>query len=293
MIKEKRYKEFFLTLILSVFFIIFIPFIYPIIKSTTALTSSTTALTSSTTAATNATANISYALSGFGITQNGYYFSNNNLMQWGTSYFDAIKLLLIKFNGFNIINIGSTHAVFIYFLLCFIIMAEISLYILLIEKSIWKNIMLITAAMIVLPYISCDYKLIYCFLPLYFFFKEKREKSDLIYLILFILILIPKKYYIFQGIETDAVSRVCSLMNIFTYWTNNNYNVAKTIEFYKQFPSIHFPGLSIDTLLNPIILTIFIIKIQIDGIKQLMLNPKPFQTIKQNFIYYFSKKNHS
>ncbi len=72
----------------------------------------------------------------------------------------------------------------------------IAVYILFIEKQLWKKLALLVIAMNLLPYVSADYKLIQFFIPLYFFInKKERSRLDLIYVILFSLLLIPKNYF--------------------------------------------------------------------------------------------------
>lgn len=89
------------------------------------------------------------------------------------------------------------------------------------EKLFWKQLFLITSYMVFIPPAVYDYKLIFLFLPLWFFVnsegKSKFAKFDLAYAILFSLFLIPKYFVIPQflwGIEGRAFS-ISLILNIF------------------------------------------------------------------------------
>lgn len=70
------------------------------------------------------------------------------------------------------------------------------------EAVFWKKIALLTLYMSVFPYIIFDYKLIFLFIPLWFFVNsEEKSRFDLIYTIFFGLLLIPKKQLIFFPIN--------------------------------------------------------------------------------------------
>jgi hypothetical protein len=55
----------------------------------------------------------------------------------------------------------------------------------------------LNVAMLLLPPISANYKLLHLFIPLYIFVNnEQRSKFDILYLLLFGLLLIPKDVFI-------------------------------------------------------------------------------------------------
>jgi len=61
--------------------------------------------------------------------------------------------------------------------------------------------------MLLIPISVYDYKLIFLFVPLYFFVNEKQpSKFDKIYTILFGLLLIPKHYWIVPLDELNRLS---------------------------------------------------------------------------------------
>jgi hypothetical protein len=73
--------------------------------------------------------------------------------------------------------------------------AALSYYILRIERAPWKRVALLVCAMCLLPYTSTDYKLLHFFFPIFLFVNHPQpEKYDMLYAVLFGLLLIPKSY---------------------------------------------------------------------------------------------------
>lgn len=63
------------------------------------------------------------------------------------------------------------------------------------EKIFWKRIALLTLYVLVMPFVTFDYRLIFLFIPLWLFVKAREHcKFDLVYAILFGLLLIPKRF---------------------------------------------------------------------------------------------------
>lgn len=97
-----------------------------------------------------------------------------------------------------------------YALFACLFFSGIVLYILYIEKILWKKIALLTASMILLPYISFDHKLLHVYLPFFIFVntlanidtKSYLSKSDILYTVIFALLLIPKNYYSIYWVES-------------------------------------------------------------------------------------------
>lgn len=109
-----------------------------------------------------------------------------------SSLFQALKLIYY--------NAGLTATDFLVKIYGFIIFfgTLITVYFAWKETVFWKRIALLTLYMSVFPYIIFDYKLIFLFIPLWFFVNsEEKSRFDLIYTILFGLLLIPKKQLIF------------------------------------------------------------------------------------------------
>lgn len=65
------------------------------------------------------------------------------------------------------------------------------------EKVLWKQVSLLTFCALITPYIMIDYKLLFLFVPIGLFVNTKEKtKFDLVYAILFGLLLIPKNVII-------------------------------------------------------------------------------------------------
>lgn len=95
----------------------------------------------------------------------------------------------------------------IYSLVSLITFGFIAIYIWVIEKSFWKCVALIVFSMNLLPHVSADYKLIHIFFPMLLFFQSaEKNKGDLLFSILFSLLLIPKSYYYFVFPESARVA---------------------------------------------------------------------------------------
>jgi hypothetical protein len=98
-----------------------------------------------------------------------------------------------------------TRVLSIYIKLILIIFIALAGYVVFIEKIFWKKVSILIFAMILLPHISADYRLIYIFMPLFLFINSaERDKYDMFYVIAFGLLLIPKDYYIFSKAISDS-----------------------------------------------------------------------------------------
>lgn len=132
-----------------------------------------------------------------------YVYNNNNHfgMFNGSSLFMPLKLF---FTRWSIHPVMSTNVlVNIYGYLSFFITA-ITIFFAYKEKTFWKQISILTLYMLLIPYLVNDYKLIFLFVPIWLFIKEKEKSNfDLAYAILFGLLLIPKNIvfldYLFLG----------------------------------------------------------------------------------------------
>ena len=123
----------------------------------------------------------------YGIGDGGLHFSS--------SLYGLIKVFLYNF-GFSakaqIANFFSMY--FIFVLLSALAM---SLYFIFVKNSFWKKVALIIIMITLLPFQSGDYKLMHFYIPMMLFIdSEKSEGKDLMFCILFGLLLIPKNYYV-------------------------------------------------------------------------------------------------
>lgn len=131
------------------------------------------------------------------------YDNDNRGMIESSSLFAALKFLLCSYNQI----ISSSLLEKIYSYLGFII-TSIIIFFAYREKTYWKTITLLTLHMLLVPYIICDYKLIFLFVPIWLFANaEEKTGFDVVYTILFGLLLIPKKIFTLW-IHTGTVSQL-------------------------------------------------------------------------------------
>lgn len=118
------------------------------------------------------------------------YSQNNYGMYGSSSLFMVLKLLLTRLTATPIIAPAFLVEIYKYLSL---FAGGIILFFVAKEKVFWKQISLLTLQMLLLPYLTNDYKLIFLFVPIWLFVNAKiKSKYDLVYTILFGLLLIPK-----------------------------------------------------------------------------------------------------
>lgn len=92
----------------------------------------------------------------------------------------------------------------------------VALYVIIVEKSLWKRIAILTLSMIFFPYVTGDYRLLHLYIPMWLFLNsEEKSEADLLYTILFALLLIPKAYYLIKG--DISVSVILNPLIIFLF----------------------------------------------------------------------------
>lgn len=128
------------------------------------------------------------------------YVIDNRGLEFGHTLYGLLKLrffVYYKSTAITDVTLKKVTEIFNYYSkLQISIFAVLSAYIIFVEKELWKKIALLVIAMNLLPYVSADYKLVQFFIPLYLFINKKGiSKLDLIYVILFSLLLVPKNYY--------------------------------------------------------------------------------------------------
>jgi hypothetical protein len=110
-----------------------------------------------------------------------------------SSIFMPLKAILVYFTDSQAVTVLFVK---IYDYFCYLATAITAIFIWR-EKTFWKQLTLLINNFILLPYITYDYKLIFLFIPIWFWVNEKRKsKFDYAYLILFAIVLIPKSIVI-------------------------------------------------------------------------------------------------
>ncbi len=120
------------------------------------------------------------------------------------SLFGIIRLFLqSSFPAWYFPNIKGVMQIYMLFSLVFF--SFIAAYIYFIEKTVWRQVALLVLSFNLLPYTSIDYKMLHLYIPL-LLFADSNEETPFTkwYIILFGLLLIPKAYYIFDGLISDS-----------------------------------------------------------------------------------------
>ena len=120
-------------------------------------------------------------------------------LHFNTSLYGAITILGGKFTFLSIVIKYYTVIALIAFVL-------VSLFIVLNENEFWKKVSLLVFMMLLLPQVTFDYKMIHLYIALMLFLNShKQSKHEILYAILFGLLLIPKDYLIIQADISIAV----------------------------------------------------------------------------------------
>ncbi|MEJ7740623.1 MAG: glycosyltransferase family 87 protein [Chitinophagaceae bacterium] len=159
--------------------------------------------------------------------ESGYGFHHNHSM------FIAFKLLYvlaIKFSTGGYLNLkpeAINSLLPFYSILTFVLFGLIVFYVLRKNLPAWMNIFLLTSAILLFPHVSFDYKLIFVYLPLLYFLKEKRIfTNDLLYAAGFGLLLIPHNYiYFFHDVSISTFIYPAVIMLMVTFILIKTRNV--------------------------------------------------------------------
>jgi hypothetical protein len=157
-----------------------------------------------------------------GFSQNVLYlfhlsnFSNNGFFELFTSIepgavvqrgVTVVSLIKIVLGNASIAptQFWIDHFKIIYIVCAAIIGIGIIIFVVFKQKVFWKRVAVLIFLMLLLPPISGDYKLIHLFLPLFLFCnEEKNSKLDNLYVLFFAILLIPKDYYFYPKLSSDA-----------------------------------------------------------------------------------------
>ena len=153
--------------------------------------------------------NLQYLLNFSNISNNWVFNSflsidKDTLVQRGVSLLTFIKIIVHQMDIPLPVFI-SQNFLSLYYILVAIIFLPIAYYVVFVEKVLWKNVTLLTISMLLLPTLSADYKLMHLYLPLFLFINAREiNRMDIVYLISFAILLIPKNYFFLQNVVSDA-----------------------------------------------------------------------------------------
>lgn len=141
---------------------------------------------------------------------NETFVIGDRVLDYSSSLFQFLKIIIWYlppyYHHLELYQQFIKHLQPYYFLFCMVAFLFISAYILFIEKIMWKKVMLLTLAVILFPYVSADYKLIFLFIPfLLFVTTAKEEKYDRLYTVLFAFLFIPKNYFLIPGAMFEKI----------------------------------------------------------------------------------------
>ncbi|OGT42152.1 MAG: hypothetical protein A3F13_04965 [Gammaproteobacteria bacterium RIFCSPHIGHO2_12_FULL_40_19] len=111
-------------------------------------------------------------------------------------------------------TIGMIDLYHYYYFGVFFLLILLSLYVVLINQTLWKKVFLLVSAMLLFSPISEHYKLIHLFLPLALFINETTidpDKKDVSYLIMFIILFIPVNYNYSQDSYPQFFSAISNI----------------------------------------------------------------------------------
>lgn len=133
---------------------------------------------------------------------------------FGNSLFGIFKAVFIFLQLSDYIH----SILLVYILLAFLGFLFLAAYIIFIEKVFWKKVTLLVIAMCILPHVSGDYKLIHLLIPIFLFINLKeggrnlylnihsmKFRLDLLYTLLFAILLIPKNYRLFFNVYDGVI----------------------------------------------------------------------------------------
>ena len=129
--------------------------------------------------------------------------TSENWVQRSVSLLTLVKIIIIEFqlnpSPFVVENFSKIYSV-----LSAILAIPLSIYTIFFEKEMWKKVALIIFAMLLLPSVSADYKLLLVYLPLVLFLNAEGEGClDPVYTILFALLFIPITYYFLPTVVSE------------------------------------------------------------------------------------------
>jgi hypothetical protein len=156
--------------------------------------------------------NLSFLLTGFDLNASAYFTFNNHALLSGVGLFSPVKVLFQSVFEFFGATPTWPHFLGAYSLVVMVCFALITLYVVFIEKVLWKKVALLTFSMLLFPHVSFDYKLMHVFLPLLLFINSEGEsRGDWFYATAFALLLIPKSYYFLPDFVTNSGNRDISI----------------------------------------------------------------------------------
>jgi hypothetical protein len=142
-------------------------------------------------------------ISGANLVHLNRFLGGDLIVQRGVALFTLIKIIFIETDLLQKVNM--TQFLSIYIKIAIIMFLSIAAYVVFLEKDFWKRVAILVIAMLLLPQVSADYKLIHIFIPLFLYINAPRpSRLDWLYIVLFGLLLIPKDYYLLSKVFSEG-----------------------------------------------------------------------------------------
>lgn len=155
-----------------------------------------------------------------------YILSTSGGLAYNSSLFGILKGACVSTKTFITVE-DLEFLSLIYFFV--VIALYIGLIVFMLRKKLkkWEIVTIITFSMILFPYVSFDYKLLFVFIPIFYYLcEESNSDLDYIIIVLFSLLLIPKNFYfLFSNISISVVlNPLAMLLLVFIIVWNNSKN---------------------------------------------------------------------
>jgi hypothetical protein len=151
--------------------------------------------------------NLAFVMNGFNLDADRVFKQvtdySNNFVQRGVSLFTFIKVMFNTNHMLDFLKVDTLLKVYVKVIL--VITGFLTFHIVFIEKVLWRRVAIMVLMILLFPHISADYKLIHLLIPMFLFIKyNNNTRHDLLYCLLFGLLLIPKGYYFFSNMVSDV-----------------------------------------------------------------------------------------
>ena len=118
----------------------------------------------------------------------------------GTTGLRHSASLKSTFDGLGRIDEHFNFFVVNYAAVSFVLLVGVAVVLAILRPVLWQRVALISAAMIVVPSVSYEYRMVHVFLPLLLFLgTSQRRRTDALFVVLFGLLLVPKGLPILHG----------------------------------------------------------------------------------------------
>jgi hypothetical protein len=131
------------------------------------------------------------------------FLVRNNYVQRSVTLFMAMKVILVETS--TVMGVNMRGIALVYVATAIVATILVAGYVTFIERELWKRTALLVSAMLLLPPLSTEYKLVHVLIPLFLFVNSTEQpRTNAIYALLFGLLLIPKDYYLFPMSISDS-----------------------------------------------------------------------------------------